>query len=652
MRLNECAFDVKEDKKERHGYNIATEAIEAFLLGNLGKKPNYFSSIASSYLHGHVNDDWPKSLIVRAAYYLLYAVSVSEYGYQSTSQVLTSHSTDAFEKLIGKFENESNILIGKLEVDSQIALQNNEEKDLAFVESLDFGLYPEIGSVINNSVLNNTLWDSLEKSIIKQELDLEGLCLKVNEYPKVNENVPKYLYKYVSFEVLNLILNNLKIRFTPLNEFNDPFDGQIYPSRNFLVHDLIDAIKNKAIDCLYGKATSPLIMRWKEEVEKVGGETVSATAIVQLLESKKDFVLESKDIIDPNKQVLVRDILVPLIYLSLTSDKFSEKDTEDLLNNIFNGFKADNVPIDFGGVDRAFTDFVAEKVKVLCLTSNSDSLLMWSHYASEHGGAILKIDTTKFSDSMLGKARKVSYVDKSPDIETLDEAANRFFEIENRKPEEKIFDRLAIKSKEWSYEQEWRFFGEHESLDDYGLYTIPVELIDSIYMGDRVDNDKLLSTLEQLNNRNYDINLFKCVRDERFFRMNSIPISNYKLRNNHIDKSSGIYKNYIYQYCLNSSFRIINGSLDYSKVESTLIGKLTDIGNVQYIEQLKILLLTIKETILDNPEIGVDESDTEKYELAKKQKLIPSQIQYQKLKQMFVDDLKTEGYELSDVIFQ
>jgi len=90
----------------------------------------------------------------------------------------------------------------------------------------------------------------------------------------------------------------------------------------------------------------------------------------------------------------------------------------------------------------------ASKMGVFCLSETIDSVLMWSHYASNHSGFALRFDPRVGLKAGLGPFFKVAYQEARPTIS--------LFHPEDVSGE--ITDALATKAAFWSYEREWRAF--------------------------------------------------------------------------------------------------------------------------------------------------------------------------------------------------
>lgn len=132
-----------------------------------------------------------------------------------------------------------------------------------------------------------------------------------------------------------------------------------------------------------------------------------------------------------------------------------------------------------------FKEFFLETKKILCLTSEFDNLLMWSHYANSHTG--ICIEYTPFTtveieylrrqkvfgnspvDRLLitQNARRVKYKSKKEIDEYLDslpESDLEYMKLHEQSVSDgtadlfysKISEALTIKHESWSYENEYR----------------------------------------------------------------------------------------------------------------------------------------------------------------------------------------------------
>jgi Protein of unknown function (DUF2971) len=143
------------------------------------------------------------------------------------------------------------------------------------------------------------------------------------------------------------------------------------------------------------------------------------------------------------------------------------------------------------GLTQSQRQITTERWRVYCLTPHPDSVLMWAHYAEKHQGVCLEFESRT---KQVGNAYRVVYQDTLPVIGPDD-----FDTIE------KIFDAVLLtKSREWSYEDEYRILARDEDADasfslrtskDY-LELLPGTLT-GIIAGCKADVDAIKETMVQ-----------------------------------------------------------------------------------------------------------------------------------------------------------
>lgn len=179
---------------------------------------------------------------------------------------------------------------------------------------------------------------------------------------------------------------------------------------------------------------------------------------------------------------------------------------------------------------------------LLCLSEVPDSLLMWSHYASEHRGFVIEINAEYFWKNQLYKndgkfiVRRVLYRDARVDDQQLG-------------LHEYLFDTphqtISTKSSHWSYEHEWRIEaplgdglcfvlkdgdGEANKIDKsknpYYLHKIPEQYITKIIFGANCRMQDILRVKNKLEtNRSLSHVLMKlAVLDPTDFRLRLVNI--------------------------------------------------------------------------------------------------------------------------------
>ena len=125
---------------------------------------------------------------------------------------------------------------------------------------------------------------------------------------------------------------------------------------------------------------------------------------------------------------------------------------------------------------------LTQTIGILCLSKNASSLLMWSHYAGDYSGAIVKFDATheffsghfdmKYSEHR-PKMSIASLIDSDEPIPIAE---------------------LCVKAKEWEYEQEVRVVRSLANckcvgmVRDFPVYVmdVPLDCIESVILGERM----------------------------------------------------------------------------------------------------------------------------------------------------------------------
>lgn len=100
----------------------------------------------------------------------------------------------------------------------------------------------------------------------------------------------------------------------------------------------------------------------------------------------------------------------------------------------------------------------AEIIGLVSLSEVRDNILMWSHYAGSHSGFVVGLDTESLiRDHDFDYIDRMQYLDEYPMIGGMDAVTEKF--------RKKFFS----KSKEWSYEREWRISKNHIKNRTYKL---------------------------------------------------------------------------------------------------------------------------------------------------------------------------------------
>ena len=125
------------------------------------------------------------------------------------------------------------------------------------------------------------------------------------------------------------------------------------------------------------------------------------------------------------------------------------------------------------------------------MSETYDEILMWSHYADHHRGAVVEFNCIPSIDRAFNVASKVNYTNVKPNFGNFDQ----WFDHSTRKKPMDNWDLSSrysfTKSYHWQYEKEWRFALKKTS-EDEALYEyrdiLPQEL-SAIYLGCNMSED-------------------------------------------------------------------------------------------------------------------------------------------------------------------
>ena len=96
--------------------------------------------------------------------------------------------------------------------------------------------------------------------------------------------------------------------------------------------------------------------------------------------------------------------------------------------------------------------------RVLCVTTHKNSEKMWSDYADNHKGAVLRIEPNVAKDSKLQLFRPVVYREKRPPLydDTLEFIADSLFGDQEARPKAMLEKIIYAKTLKWQHEGEYR----------------------------------------------------------------------------------------------------------------------------------------------------------------------------------------------------
>jgi hypothetical protein len=184
------------------------------------------------------------------------------------------------------------------------------------------------------------------------------------------------------------------------------------------------------------------------------------------------------------------------------------------------------------------------KSGALCLTRNQFNLLMWAHYADNHKGAVVGIDTgiagleCESQNIITAKSGSVIYTSIRPSSGEL-ALPHTFDSKSDRLTLEKMF---LHKSIHWAYEEEVRVVRViHPDFDETTVIhkdmahldvKIPKEAIKEIYLGSRFNKiSENVETAQYIADNFAHIKFAKCYLNPEKWSINARAISKFEIQN-------------------------------------------------------------------------------------------------------------------------
>ncbi len=257
------------------------------------------------------------------------------------------------------------------------------------------------------------------------------------------------MFKYMSERVAPLFAESLKVRFTQPFDLNDPFEFRPFMNFEGTAEEAREVIEPK-FDEIFSSVDGALSM-----IEKL-----HAT--------------------DPNYPKLAAPIEV-LRKLLPNNPAFEEEFVREMQKSKAQIFDIKRMAAQWEASWEKFRQSFGQALGIFSLTEDQESVLMWSHYASQHFGIAVEFD------------EKHPWFDQkitpSDDIRHLVQVSY----VQNPHPktwrEVRGTDMLYTKDAQWSYEREWRIIRPvkdgAEIAPAITCFDVPPDAILSITFGSR-----------------------------------------------------------------------------------------------------------------------------------------------------------------------
>lgn len=253
---------------------------------------------------------------------------------------------------------------------------------------------------------------------------------------------PPILYKYTTLDTARIVLSTGKIRFQSPLQYNDPLDSQWDP------HWPIRTPEARAHERIILEQAMRDPQKWPPDA-------------------------------DPRFKQAMDRVRSQIMNLS-------DAERENAIAEFVKDAEKSEVP---EPLKRRILD-IRRRMRVLCLSETDRSVLMWSHYASQHKGVVLGFDATAMENMPKRPLEPVKYCDALPRLIDSDAwAKSMVFGLPPPRLEGEEREWALTKHADWHYEREWRFvwIAPPGTLGDHEDFPFPRNALVEVIAGCRTD---------------------------------------------------------------------------------------------------------------------------------------------------------------------
>jgi hypothetical protein len=283
-------------------------------------------------------------------------------------------------------------------------------------------------------------------------------------------------YKYASYETALRVIQSRSFRWSSPTLFNDPFDHQTGFVLDFDQDHFAELLTASTERLIFG-----------DSVLKAEPCSLNARMILQMRS--------------------IRD--------RLPRDQFMNDMREGSIE------VARSMPEKLAELNAQLQDVLCNS-RVFCVSETPDNAVMWSHYANEHRGVVLKLRCDDELDNRLLAARKVDYQEKFLSFASAEEYAKHL-------TGEEPFDLIPLiwriaytKHRDWSYEREWRvhipLLGQQKE-EGHSLYPEDPKIFEGLYLGCRMATDAIELICEEAKKHLPNMRLYLSKRSSSAFAL-------------------------------------------------------------------------------------------------------------------------------------
>jgi hypothetical protein len=291
-----------------------------------------------------------------------------------------------------------------------------------------------------------------------------------------------HFFKFASFDVGKLIIENKSFQWSSPLKFNDPFDTQTGFSLDINEIQFAKLITDSAIRMIYSD-------------DQHENTELSTFAKLLLLMRK-------------NRHKFQRDELYEKTYVS------SLQTAQILASSIEN----------FNALILAYL----QEYRIFCISEKVDNVVMWSHYAEKHQGIAFQLGCVDELDNVLLAAKKIDYADNFVAFPSAEDYA---IHLTGEKPINmvKLVEKLAyIKHTDWKYEKEWRVrIPTVNKFSETGvsLHAENPQIFQAMYLGCNMNNDNALNIISLARRELPNMKIYKALRSKKSYELEFALVS-------------------------------------------------------------------------------------------------------------------------------
>ncbi len=306
------------------------------------------------------------------------------------------------------------------------------------------------------------------------------------------------LFKFTSATIAKQILRNCAIRFTPPNEFNDPFEVSPHFA-SFISNDKLSSLFN------------------------------GVSAAEQLYHIKKETSVQYALLPEESRAVMSYNQFEELTKL-FTQDPNIRQLAEFFIGDVLAQLAS--------AMNKTIQTSSSNTLGMLCLAGHPFSELMWAHYADSHKGVgIVFYENHEFFQQANHKGHKVRKVQNVKYSIERPVFENIFDNLNDSIMETEFVEKLYFtKSKSWEYEEELRCIrplGEADKVvklvdgTNIHLFNFPPDCIQGLVFGARctqADQNEILEILELINPNVKPYPVMKMKVNDRHYTLDCLPM--------------------------------------------------------------------------------------------------------------------------------